>query len=110
MKNPERETYPALTQREIRALYQACPTVPMRRLVWEIYCLHAVVKTAGSVIRCRNMGPAAMPGALDYMLDELADVLRTETYLHENLPSLHDIKERRRHRTSTKKRNKKAYR
>lgn len=110
MKNPERAHYPALTQAEIRALYQACPTVPMRRLVWEIYCLHVVVKKACSVARCRNLGPTAMPGALDYLLGELADLLQDELYVRENLPSLHIIKEKRRSRTSTKKRNKKAYR
>lgn len=110
MKNPERATYPALTQADIRALYESNPTRPMRRLVWEIYCLHVVIKTAGQVVRCRNLGDATMPGALEYMLDELAVVLQGELYLHENLPPLHVIKEKRRHRNSTKKRNKKVYR
>ena len=84
MKNPERAHYPALTQAEIRALYQACPTVPMRRLVWEIYCLHVVVKKACSVARCRNVGPTAMPGARDYPLGELPDMLQDEIYVHEH--------------------------
>ncbi|WP_426400897.1 hypothetical protein ACN9M1_26570 (plasmid) [Ralstonia sp. R-29] len=55
MKNPERKNYPALTQAEIRALYQESPTRPMRRLVWDIYCLHTVIKTAGAVVRARRM-------------------------------------------------------
>ncbi|WP_426400975.1 hypothetical protein ACN9M1_27775 (plasmid) [Ralstonia sp. R-29] len=110
MNNPERKNYPALTQAEIRALYQANPTRAMRRLVWEIYCLHVVIKKAGAVIRARRMQDQLIPGGFDYVLDELAKVLETEIYLHENLPSMHAIYEKRQARTSTKKRNKKAYR
>ncbi|WP_413705610.1 hypothetical protein [Ralstonia sp. Ralssp110] len=110
MKNPERKNYPALTQAEIRALYQESPTRPMRRLVWEIYCLHTVIKTAGAVVRAHRMQDQLIPGGFDYVLGELAEVLRDERYVHENLPSLHQIKEKRRHRNSTKKRNKKVYR
>ncbi|MDO3615385.1 hypothetical protein Q3O97_05965 [Ralstonia pseudosolanacearum] len=110
MNNPERAHYPALTRADLRALYAAEPTPVVRRLVWEIYCLQVVVKTAGAVIRCRNLGGAVMPGGLDFVLDELARVLQTEIYIHENFRSLMDIHEKRRLRTSTKKRNKKAFR
>jgi hypothetical protein len=110
MKNPERAHYPALSQAELRALYRANPTRPMRRLVWEIYCLHVVIKTACSVVRAHRLQDHLIPGGFDYVLEELADVLRAETYVHENAPSLHDIKEKRRYHDSVKKRNKKSYR
>lgn len=110
MNNSERANYPALTHADLRALYRAEPTPTVRRLVWEIYCLHVVVKTAGAVIRCRSLGGAVMPGGLDYVLDELARVLQAETYIHENFQSLMAIHEKRRLRYSTKKRNKRAFR
>ncbi|MFV8598601.1 hypothetical protein [Ralstonia pseudosolanacearum] len=110
MKNPERKNYPALTQAEIRALYQANPTRAMRRLVWEIYCLHVVIKTAGAVIRARRIQDQLIPGGFDYVLDELATVLEPEIYIRENFPPMQDIYEKRQARTSTKKRNKKVYR
>ncbi|MGC8213071.1 hypothetical protein [Ralstonia pseudosolanacearum] len=110
MNNPERANYPPLHRADLRAMYEAEPTPVVRRLVWEIYCLHVVVKTAGAVIRCRRLGGAAIPGALDFTLDELARVLQAETYIHENFRSLTDIQEKRRLRTSTKKRNKKSFR
>lgn len=110
MKNPERKNYPALSQAEIRALYQENPTRAMRRLVWEIYCLHVVIKSAGAVIRARRMQDQLIPGGFDYVLDELAKALEPEIYVHENFPSMHEIYERRKARTSTKKRNKKVYR
>lgn len=110
MDNTERKNYPPLTQAEIRALYLANPTPPMRRLVWEIYCLHVVAKTAGAVVRARRMQHLMPPGGFDVMLDELARVLEAETYIHENLPSLHIIKEKRRFRYSTKKRNQRVFR
>lgn len=110
MHNPERANYPALTHADLRALYRAEPTRTVRRLVWEIYCLHVVIKTAGAVVRCRRLGGAVIPGGLDYVLDELARVLQAETYIHENFPSLMDIQEKRRLRYNTKKRNHKVYR
>ncbi|MHA6823946.1 hypothetical protein ACQUKI_20780 [Ralstonia pseudosolanacearum] len=108
MKNPERKNYPALSQAGIRDLYDANPTPAMRRLVWEIYCLHIVIKTAGAVVRAHRMRDQLIPGGIDYLLNELAEVLHDECYVHENMPSMHDIQEQRRNRTSTKKRNKKS--
>ncbi len=110
MNNPERANYPALTRADLRALYEAEPTPVVRRLVWEIYCLHVVVKTAGSVIRARGMKDLMVPGGFEYVLDELARVLKSEAYIHENFRSLTDIHEKRRLRTSTKKRNHRAFR
>jgi hypothetical protein len=62
MQNPERKRYPPLTQAEIRAIYADNPTVGVRRLVWEIYCLHVVVKTAGAVARARGLKDQLIPG------------------------------------------------
>lgn len=110
MQNPERKRYPPLTQAEIRAIYADNPTLGVRRLVWEIYCLHVVVKTAGAVIRARGLKGHLIPGGFDYVLDELARVLDGEVCLQENLPSLHIIHEKRRYRYSTKKRNQRVFR
>lgn len=110
MKNTERARYAALTQAEIRSLYQANPTKQMRRLVWEIYCLHVVAKTACAVVRAHRMRDQLIPGGFEHVLKELEDVLQAETYVRENLPSLHIIKEKRRFRYSTKKRNQRVFR
>ncbi|MDB0544339.1 hypothetical protein LBW62_24190, partial [Ralstonia solanacearum] len=110
MHNPERTNYPALTHADLRAIYQSDPSPAVRRLVWEIYCLHIVIKTAGSVVRARGMRNLMIPGGFELVLDELARVLQTETYIHENFRSLMDIHEKRRLRSSTKKRNKRAFR
>lgn len=110
MNNSERERYPALSQAQIRAIYYAYPTPAVRRLVWEIYCLHVVAKTAGAVVRARGMQHLMPPGGFDMVLDELARVLRPETYIHESFPPMHAIHEKRQAASSTKKRNKKAYR
>lgn len=110
MQNTERAKYPALSQADIRAIYYASPTPAVRRLVWEIYCLHVVAKTAGAVVRARHMQHLMPPGGFDLVLDELARVLKAESYIHENFPPMHQIYEKRRAATSTKKRNKKAYR
>lgn len=110
MQNSERERYPALSQAEIRAIYYANPTPAVRRLVWEIYCLHVVAKTAGAVVRARHMQHLMPPGGFDYVLDELARVLKSETYIRESFPPMHRIYEKRRAAHSTKKRNKKAFR
>jgi len=110
MNNSERAKYPALTQADLRAIYYENPTPAVRRLVWEIYCLHVVVKTAGAVIRARRMRGQLLPGGFEHVLDELARVLEPESYILENLPSLHHIQEKRRWQTSTKKRNKKEFR
>ncbi|MDE4924383.1 hypothetical protein PQH03_07050 [Ralstonia insidiosa] len=110
MNNSERERYPALSQAQIRAIYHAYPTPAVRRLVWEIYCLHVVAKTAGAVVRARGMQHLMPPGGFDMVLDELARVLKPETYIHENFPPMHAIHEKRKAASSTKKRNKKAYR
>lgn len=73
-------------------------------------CLHVVIKTAGAVIRARRMQDQLIPGGFDYVLDELATVLEPEIYIRENFPSMNSIYEKRRARTSTKKRNKRVYR
>jgi len=110
MQNPERKHYPPLTQAEIRAIYAENRTPGVRRLVWEIYFLHVVVKTAGAVIRARRLKDQLIPGGFEYVLDELARVLEGEVSLQENLPSLHTIHEKRRYRYSTKKRNQRVFR
>lgn len=110
MKNLERKNYPALTQAEIRALYQANPTPATRRLVWGIYSLQVAIKTAGAVIRVCRMQDQLIPRGFDYVLDELATVLEPEIYILENFPLMNSIYEKRRARTSTKKRNKRVYR
>jgi len=110
MNNSERARYPALTQADIRAIYYANPTRGVCRLVWEIYCLHVVAKTAGAVVRARGMQHLMPPGGFDMVLDELARVLEPETYIHESFPSMHHIHEKRQAASSTKKRNKKVYR
>jgi len=86
MKNPERTRYPALSQAELRALYEAQPTKVVLRLVWEIYCLQFVVKKASAVDRVRN--DQTSPN-FPHALLSLHEALEAETYVHENLPSLH---------------------
>ncbi len=72
MHNPERANYPALTRADLRAIYHSDPSLAVRRLVWEIYCLHVVVKTAGAVIKARGMKDLMVPGGFELVLDELA--------------------------------------
>ncbi|MBY4717470.1 hypothetical protein [Ralstonia mannitolilytica] len=99
MKNPERSRYPALIQADLRALYDAEPTPTVRRLIWEIYCLHIVIKTA----RVVDMTRRDLPQNFQYALGELHEVLKAERYVHENLPSMHRFHEARKDRKRPKK-------
>jgi hypothetical protein len=99
MKNPERAHYPALSQAELRALYDAEPTRTVKRLVWEIYCLHIVIKTAKAV----DMTRQDLPENFQYALAELHEVLKAEHYVHENLPSMHRFHEGRQDRKRPKR-------
>jgi hypothetical protein len=78
--------YRPLTRDQLRAIYEANPIPPVRRLLWEIHRLRATVLRANDFLRAldRFKGQNRLDPGSDLALTGLREALKDEPVLRED--------------------------